>query len=516
MNFYRNPGDNKSKQNKNSPRNRSKSKSKKNTLFNARYYDKSDYKNISLTKIEIHKELEKNNNNMEHIKANNSRKGETTNTTMNYIEKLQNNLKNCSTSLELNQSKIKFNNSFSPTNNINKYDYGHFITFKNETAKKVSNVFDNEIHSFSNVNANNNHFSKEILESSKRNSLITSDRGDIFLKNKNLTNYNYVHYTDVNENLKERDINNNNVLNHSLNFGIKNKFTSPIEFLNREFLEMRQEIINSQPNLSRSFSNNINNLGTSRSLNSLKSPRLRLDENLSTLYKNPLSEITKNKSYCIIHSIRNPNNNCFDNKNNTQNQNFNYKNGIINKTASYGNDIVSLGRGAAYEKCRSFSFLNYKAYRNDIKDGNINFKNFQINKNNLNKNIKQAQLNSNPIKSQNNSLEIKGFYETDRSSTEKIHDHLDENFKVDNAITCKMINDSEIIINWLRSLKVKEAEKLKFFDDAFRDNTKYMRKLKHDSIMREIKKGYIILLFYFTYKKFLKILICKKYQCYIE
>ena len=53
-----------------------------------------------------------------------------------------------------------------------------------------------------------------------------------------------------------------------------------------------------------------------------------------------------------------------------------------------------------------------------------------------------------------------------------------------------MINDGDIIIKWLKNLKIKDADKLQFFDDSDKDNLKYLKNPKKDCILKEIKKGY--------------------------
>ena len=145
-------------------------------------------------------------------------------------------------------------------------------------------------------------------------------------------------------------------------------------------------------------------------------------------------------------------------------------------------------RKAAYEKSpKNISFLTFKMNQEKVNEMfNLNFMNSQ----------NRIRYQHNNYQSPNLIGGLKGNlnknkynYNKEENYCQNLDYEEEKKESGKNGITSKMINDSEKIIKWLKFLKIRDAEKLKFFDDAYKDNTKYIKNPDRESIMSEIKKG---------------------------
>lgn len=421
---------------------------------------------------------------------------------MNYIDKLKKNLKcvnvrNISPKETISQLNNKSLLSFSHENSKkNKNDV--FITFKLDNARKVNDLIENNLYTFSNnINnnyiINNNKFSngnssiffnlnpKNKCENKNTDSKRKSKNKSANLNSDNSSrNFDYIHYTDApvkkheyrthNINFEDTNINQNNINDYV------NENISGNELVKQNFLERRNQII--EERISRSFSNSKKNenrrnmfyrffsIPKNESFRELI-PYYYESDKESSKFKLSFGEINKEKNNNLICNLRNLKHN-------------------HNRTSSRNN-----ARKAAYEKsAKNISFLAFKMNQekaNEIKK--VNFMHSLNRIRNQHSGFHSRNISGFGLKENFNSDKI--YHEEGEIDNEEVMSEKElDNFSNKNGITCKIISDAEVVIKWLRSLKIKDVEKVKFFDDSYKDNTKYMKNTRKESIMSEIKKGY--------------------------
>jgi hypothetical protein len=185
----------------------------------------------------------------------------------------------------------------------------------------------------------------------------------------------------------------------------------------------------------------------------------------------------------------------------------NFKNSLGEFNTEKNNNLICNFRNIKHNHNQSYSRFGARkaAYEKSAK--NISFSAFKMNNDRANEikklNFMNSQnririLHNNFLPPENSCFGIKdGSLNLIKNNYEKGDEYNEGNksegrnspSSIQNGITCKMISDAEIIINWLRRLRIKDVEELKFFDDAYKDNTKYMKYAKKENIMNEIKKG---------------------------
>ncbi len=366
----------------------------------------------------------------------------------------------------INNGKIL---SFSPVNrNINSKNL--FITFNANNSKKINEVVETSSCNFSSFlnrknskNDNNTKLNKKggVNYNINKNKLIKNHQ-----QNKICTyisrpeKIEYIHYPNKYKQNYEYS-------HHSPNFNNNSNFYNQTEDKLKNFIEKRNNLIKERISRSLSIDKDKKDLRKLILLRNFTFPKnhiqkkdFNFDNNCNFTY-NKLQELSKEKSNEIICNIRN----AFHN----------------------------------HDKNLSKSFFKKAAYEKDPK--NISFLSFKINPDKT-KEIKHLNFmdSHNKIKSQQNLLLM------DKNSIYNINGNCNKNLNNEDSpeftsflknnndshidhITCKIINDSEIVIKWLKSLKIKDVEKLQFFDDSYKDNTKYIKNQIKESILCEIKNG---------------------------
>ena len=300
---------------------------------------------------------------------------------------------------------ICLNHSYSPSK-LKENDI--FFNFKVDSAKKVNNIIEKNICSFSNfMNRNSYSFSY--------NTLIKNHNSQHNIKfNRRLQKIEYSHYKDINGK--------NN---------IKTNFKKDKEKLIKDNFIIRKNFKRKTPPkiLSSKDKKYVANLL------SISNEKKLTNEDIDTL--------NKEKNNNIISNIR--------------------KNLII-------------------ENLNYFSPKTSSSIINNFTLENINSSTIK----NLKENFKNQFTNSLKIE------KINRRYYSNSDEKCKNSDIIDKPNEIEivNKIPCKMINDGDIIIKWLKNLKIKDADKLQFFDDSDKDNLKYLKNPKKDCILKEIKKGY--------------------------
>jgi len=282
-------------------------------------------------------------------------------------------------------------------------------------------------------------------------------------------NFEYIHYTDRENQIHEYKAHNANFAN-SLNFRITPEKQIGIELISpKSVIERRNKIINER--ISRSLSSQKNReKSRSEIFRFLSEKRNNSEDKIyyesdkeEIHFRTCLEDLNKEKKNNLICKVRNT----LHNHNQDDSKNF--------------------MRRAAYEKDpKNISFLAFKINQekaNEMK--NLNFlesrKNQMINKKKFIRNLKNQKGNEKESENKLNEFRIGGS-----ESPDSVH----------NRITSKMIIDADSIIKWLLSLKIKDAEKIKFFDDSYKDNTKYLKNPKKQNVLKEIRNG---LVYYFLY-----------------
>lgn len=454
------------------------------------------------------------------------------NTTLNYINNIQKNLNintygNLSPKLKASK-KIKSDLSFSSLEaKNNKNDV--FITFKLDNAKKVNNLIEDNLYTFSNnINnnyiINNNNFSSNNsnlflqlnTKNFNENNKLNKNQNKQTIKNSYKSNrkdccpsrkFDYIHYTDAeahkheykshninfeNSNIYQNNINNSVNSNNVINFNYdkntnnkNNKSNSGSEFYKQNFLERRNQIIKER--ISRSLSNSKNyekrrnlfgiyfSIPKNNQLQDLKNFYYESDKE-SANFRNSLGEFNKDKNNSLICNLRN----IKHNHNQTYSR-YDFKKAAYEKDAK---KISFLAFKINQHKANEIKKLNFLDSQNRIRSQHGNTAN-------NNCYLQSPEISVIGLKENNLNLIKSNFKEDDHINNEYRHEELNNSTRNENGISCKMINDSEMIIKWLKSLKIKNAEKLEFFEDAYKDNTKYIKNTMKESIMSEIKKGYL-------------------------
>lgn len=423
------------------------------------------------------------------------------NTTLNYIDKIQNNLKliydkNLHSKDFLSETPNKSNLSFSPVNSKGKTN-DVFITFKIENARKINKIIENNLCTFSD-NINNNYIAHEDkvsntnskrffnnktksyhnLEKLKDSDLIISNIVNSKCNDKPNRKIDYIHYTDTmakSHEYRSHNINFQDYGNLANNLSHDNNNISNNEFLKQNFLEKRNQTIKER--ISRSLSNSRGDeksknlfktyfsIPKNDSLKDSKNFYYESDRECSN-FKYTLGELNKEKNNNLICKLRN-----------------------INHNHNQSSSKYSFRRAAYEKRVKNISFLTFKM--NHEKSNEIKSLNFMNSQNRIryiqnylqSPNISGVYSERNLSRNKNINPEADNYCQDAVNQEEKSQDSPND------RIICKMINDSEIIIKWLKSLKIKDAEKLQFFDDANRDNTKYLKNANKESVMSEIKKG---------------------------
>ncbi len=416
---------------------------------------------------------------------------------MNYIDKLQKNLNAINVrklSPNANFSGLnKSNLSFSPVNTKKNYN-DVFITFKIDNTRKINKLIENNLCTFSsnmnnNYTKNNNNFSNskskiffnlnnenEHDTENMSNKQIIKNKTAIFNAKTSSKKFDYIHYSDIVAKKHEYRSHNINFSKTNQKLNINNKFPENIsssKFLRQNFLEKRHQIIKER--ISRSLSNSKRDKDSKNNLYSRDFLFVKNDSEInqknfyyesdkeSSNLKNSLGEFNKERNNNLICNLRNKMHN-------------------HNQTSSRFE-----ARKAAYEKStKNISFLAFK--NNQEKANEMNIVNFMNSQNRIRNQNSCFQSHDTSFKP-NINVNKNDYEEGDIYNEGVINDEDNHGLSRKSRITCKMINDAEVINKWFTSLKIKDLESFRFFDDSYRDNTKYIKNTEKGSIMSEIKKG---------------------------